>query len=87
MSSGDVPPTKKGDQDGADVWLRIIVAIATLGDLMATVAAHDLEGIVAKRKGDPYRHGVRWWKIKNPAYTQAEGRGELLNSPHAWRRQ
>jgi ATP-dependent DNA ligase len=27
----------------------------------------DLEGIVAKRKRDPYRAGVRWWKIKNRA--------------------
>jgi bifunctional non-homologous end joining protein LigD len=48
--------------------------------LMAAVEEHDLEGIVAKRKSDPYRRGVHWWKIKNPAYSQAEdGRGELLN--------
>jgi len=47
---------------------------------MAAVAAHDLEGIVAKRKRDPYRRGVSWWKIKNPASMQADdGRGELLN--------
>jgi hypothetical protein len=39
---------------------------------------YDLEGIVAKRKSDPYRRGVHWWKIKNPAYTQAEGRHELF---------
>jgi len=38
------------------------------------------EGIVAKRKNDPYRRGVTWWKIKNRAYSQADdGRGELLN--------
>ena len=48
--------------------------------LMAAVEEHDLEGIVAKRKGDPYRRGVKWWKIKNPAYSQADDvRGELLN--------
>jgi hypothetical protein len=48
--------------------------------LMAAVEQHDLEGIVAKRKSDPYRRGVHWWKIKNRAYSQAEdGRGELLN--------
>jgi bifunctional non-homologous end joining protein LigD len=48
--------------------------------LMAAVEEHDLEGIVAKRKGDPYRRGVQWWKIKNPAYSQDDdGRGELLN--------
>ena len=41
---------------------------------------HDLEGIVAKRKNDPYRRGIHWWKIKNRTYSQADdGRGELLN--------
>jgi ATP-dependent DNA ligase len=48
--------------------------------LMAAVEEQDLEGIVAKRKRDPYRRGVKWWKIKNRAYSQADdGRGELLN--------
>jgi hypothetical protein len=47
--------------------------------LMAVVEQHDLEGIVAKRKSDPYRSGVHWWKIKNPAYSQTEGRHELFN--------
>ena len=47
--------------------------------LIAAVEQHDLEGIVAKRKSDPYRRGVHWWKIKNRAYSQAEGRHELMN--------
>jgi bifunctional non-homologous end joining protein LigD len=48
--------------------------------LMAAVEEHDLEGIVAKRKSDPYRRRVHWWKIKNRAYSQADdGRGDLLN--------
>jgi hypothetical protein len=46
--------------------------------LFAMVQAHDLEGIVAKRKANPYGPRTRWWKIKNPAYSQAEGRGELF---------
>jgi ATP-dependent DNA ligase len=47
---------------------------------MAAVEEHDLEGIVAKRKSDPYRRGVSWFKIKNRAYSQADdGRGELIN--------
>jgi len=29
----------------------------------------DLEGIVAKRKADPYRPETIWYKIKNSAYT------------------
>ncbi len=39
----------------------------------------DLEGIVAKRKADPYAADVTWYKIRNPAYTQIEGRGELFH--------
>jgi hypothetical protein len=38
----------------------------------------DLEGIVAKRKADPHGPATTWLKIKNPAYTQAEGRWELF---------
>jgi bifunctional non-homologous end joining protein LigD len=38
----------------------------------------DLEGIVAKRKTDGYTVETAWYKIKNPAYTQAEGRAELF---------
>jgi ATP-dependent DNA ligase len=41
--------------------------------------AHDLEGIVAKRLADPYGPRTRWLKIKNPGYSQAEGRAELFN--------
>ena len=55
--------------------------------LMAAVEQHDLEGIVAKRKSDPYQRRVHWWKIKNPAYSQADdGRGELLNGEGALKR-
>jgi ATP-dependent DNA ligase len=53
--------------------------------LMAVVREHDLEGIVAKRKGDPYQRGVRWWKIKNRAYSQAVGRSELFNGARGHR--
>lgn len=38
----------------------------------------DLEGIVAKRKADQYAPETRWFKIKNPAYTQGKGRWELF---------
>jgi ATP-dependent DNA ligase len=40
---------------------------------------NDLEGIVAKRLADPYDARVRWLKIKNREYSQAEGRGDLFN--------
>jgi ATP-dependent DNA ligase len=43
----------------------------------------DLEGIVAKRKSAAYRATEKpspyWIKIKNPKYSQAEGRDELVN--------
>jgi bifunctional non-homologous end joining protein LigD len=43
----------------------------------------DLEGIVAKRKTSVYRPREKpspyWVKIKNPKYSQAEGREELFN--------
>jgi ATP-dependent DNA ligase len=39
------------------------------------------EGIVAKRLADPYKPRVRWLKIKNPDYSQKEGRDDLFNGP------
>jgi hypothetical protein len=35
-----------------------------------------LKGIVAKRRYGGY--GDSWWKIRNPNYTQYEGRNELF---------
>jgi ATP-dependent DNA ligase len=49
--------------------------------LFALARRHDLEGIVAKRKDDAYAPSAKWLKIKNPRYSQAEGRGELFNPP------
>jgi bifunctional non-homologous end joining protein LigD len=46
--------------------------------LFSAITKMDLEGIVAKRKGDPYRTTAAWYKIKNPGYSQAERRGDLL---------
>ena len=53
-------------------------------ELFELMREHDLEGIVAKRLDDPYDPRVRWLKIKNPDYSQKEGRGDLFNrSQHA----
>ena len=50
-------------------------------DLLGAAQQLDLEGIVAKRKADPYDPGTTtWYKIKNRAYTQAEGRWELFQN-------
>jgi ATP-dependent DNA ligase len=43
------------------------------------ICARDLEGIVAKRKRGVYRDdGKDWLKIKNPNYSRAEGRLDVL---------
>ena len=43
------------------------------------ICSRDLEGIVAKRRLSIYKDdGQSWLKIKNRAYSQAEGRHELL---------
>lgn len=47
-------------------------------DLFDAIQRLDLEGIVAKRKADPYAPGVTWCKIKNGLYSQMEGRGDLF---------
>jgi len=44
--------------------------------LFQHVCEQDLEGIVAKRKDSAY--GVDWFKIRNPTYSQYEGRRELF---------
>ena len=62
---------------------RIIYAQHVEGDgklLFEEICNNDLEGIVAKRKHGIYKsNGIGWLKIKNPKYSQAEGR-------HEWRR-
>jgi bifunctional non-homologous end joining protein LigD len=47
--------------------------------LFRLACEHDLEGIVAKRKSDPYlpEHGT-WLKIRNQEYSQWVGREELF---------
>jgi bifunctional non-homologous end joining protein LigD len=47
--------------------------------LFELMCAHDLEGVVAKRLKDGYGSRVRWLKIKNPSYSQNEGRHELFD--------
>jgi bifunctional non-homologous end joining protein LigD len=52
-------------------------------ELFELMRTNDLEGIVAKRLADPYDTRVRWLKIKNPDYSQKEGRAELFNRTKA----
>lgn len=43
-----------------------------------TICENDLEGIVTKRKFDPYMPDTKWFKIRNKNYSQWEGRHELF---------
>ena len=51
--------------------------------LFHKICEMDLEGIVAKRKTAPYREKTLWIKIRNPNYSQKEGRAELFQA--RWR--
>jgi bifunctional non-homologous end joining protein LigD len=47
--------------------------------LFEEVCNNDLEGIVAKRKHGIYKsNSIGWLKIKNPKYSQAEGRHGMM---------
>lgn len=50
------------------------------GALFRFACGRDLEGIVAKRKSDPYLldGSTSWFKIRNPNYSQWVGREELF---------
>ena len=49
-------------------------------DFFAAACRNDLEGVVAKWIHGTYQQGpgTSWLKIKNPNYSQMEGRGELF---------
>src|SRR5262249_41940657 len=58
-------------------------------ELFELMCVHDLEGIVAKRLSDRYEARVKWHKIKNPNFSQKEGRADLFdrsNRQRPWRR-
>jgi bifunctional non-homologous end joining protein LigD len=55
-------------------------------ELLEAACRLDLEGIVAKRKSDPYGAETPWYKIKNPTYTQAEGRRDLFENRRSIKR-
>jgi bifunctional non-homologous end joining protein LigD len=53
--------------------------------LFQEVCERNLEGIVCKRKASVYaEHG--WLKVKNPHYTQSEGRHEMFEAFHERRK-
>ncbi len=51
--------------------------------LFGAIRKMDLEGIVAKRKKDPYLRETTWYKVRNSSYSQREARGELFEGVSA----
>lgn len=57
--------------------LSHVMAVSESGKaLFGATQQLDLEGIVAKRLGDPYDESTVWYKIKNRAYSQMTNRFE-----------
>lgn len=54
--------------------------------LFGAIRKMDLEGIIAKRKSDPYGPSTTWYKIRNHAYTQGEGRVDVFRRRERARR-
>ena len=66
--------------------MRYVPAFDEGRSLFKLTCAMDLEGIVCKRRHSLYnaeRKPVDWIKIKNPTYSQAEGRAELFEKRYA----
>jgi len=66
-------------------WSRILYLDHVESDgrlLFDQIVAMDLEGIVCKREDSPYKMTEKpsrhWIKVKNPKYSQLEGREELF---------
>lgn len=49
-------------------------------DFFRMICEKNLEGVVAKQRESRYDSSAKWIKIKNPNYTQNEGRHELFKS-------
>jgi ATP-dependent DNA ligase len=79
-----VPSEKKCRKNGVIAWEanqagRTLITCSTERPFFAEICTRDLEGIVAKRKLGIYKDDAPGWlKLKNPTYSQVEGRHELL---------
>lgn len=64
-------------EDTRDV-LKVLTVEGSGRSLLDAVQCLDLEGIIAKRKTDPYAAETVWYKVNNPAYRQTDRRWELF---------
>ncbi len=51
-----------------------LAQVGTGSKLFNLMVEHDLEGIVVKRLKDKYLRSTKWYKVKNPNYSQNVGR-------------
>jgi bifunctional non-homologous end joining protein LigD len=68
---------------GDNPCVRVVEHIERRGaDLFRAACQHDLEGIVAKWRPGTYQSGPRtsWVKIRNPHYSQWDGRRDLFEA-------
>jgi ATP-dependent DNA ligase len=64
--------------------LRYVEHFASGTDLFRVICEQDMDGVVAKQAAGLYTpEATTWVKIKNPAYSQAEGRREFFNRRRA----
>lgn len=64
-----------------DSRLRYVEHVDRRGaELFAQACDHDLEGVVAKWRHGTYQSGpaTSWFKVKNPRYSQMDGRAEMF---------
>ena len=54
-------------------WISFVESHSD-AELFDVVSGLDLEGVVAKRRDEPYAPATRWIKVKNRNYSQAVGR-------------
>ena len=66
-------------------WLSCVDSHAE-AELFDIVSGLDLEGVVAKRRDEPYAPQTRWIKVKNRNYSQAVGRWRFFTGGRVPRR-
>src|SRR6516162_4134026 len=85
--TGSISPARACDADAPDQFQRIDHQPATLPKIYDQQDARQPGDIISYRRATSSRNqratssesAVRWLKIKNPDYSQKEGRGDLLN--------
>ena len=68
---------------GASQQIAAFVESQSEAELFDVVSGLDLEGVVAKRRDEPYTSQTQWVKVKNRNYSQAVGRWRFFQGRRA----